>query len=238
MDNGNGIQPVMPVGGGSGLGDSLGSFGGIIGLLAVLGMIGNGGLFGNNANIGNDALAAAIAMGANRGYEPQYATQDFVQASNNFMSLVDQNRDLSAQISNGTAQSVAATNQVYHDIVGNLGDKYAELARDIAAVSSGVQQAIAHQNECCGSTKMMIADAGAKLSAQIAESKYDNALALAGLEQRLTAKMDANTIQTLRDQVDALRDQVNLSGVLRFPNAWTYGAGPFPPIFGGCCNNV
>lgn len=28
------------------------------------------------------------------------------------------------------------------------------------------------------------------------------------------------------------------SGMLRFPNSWSYGAGPFPPIFGGCGNAV
>lgn len=84
---------------------------------------------------------------------------------------------------------------------------------------------------------MMLADTGASLSAQIAQNKFDSAMQMAGMEARLTAKMDANTIQGLRDQVDSLRDQVNMSGVLRFPNSWSYGAGPFPPIF-GCCNQA
>ena len=55
----------------------------------------------------------------------------------------------------------------------------------------------------------------------------------------VTDGMDAGAIQALRDQVDSLRDQVNMSGVLKFPNTWSYGAGPFPPIYGcGCGGNI
>lgn len=122
---------------------------------------------------------------------------------------------------------------MYHDIVGNLGDKYTELARDIGNVGAGVQQAIANQNECCCATKMLIAETGAGLGAQIAQNKYENALALAGMEQRLTAKMDQNEITALRDQVQQLQLAQATSGMLRFPNNWSYAAGQFPPIFGG-----
>ena len=86
---------------------------------------------------------------------------------------------------------------------------------------------------------MMLADTGASLSAQISQNKYENAMALAAMEQRLTAKMDANEITRLRDKVQRLELGQATSGVLRFPNSWSYGAGPFPPIFapGGCGGN-
>ena len=213
MDNG-GITTgdLALMGGGGGFGNN---FLWIFGLLILLGMFnGNGFGFGGN----NGAVQADV----NRGFDNQ--------------NLQAQTRDILGAVTSGTAQSVAATNQVYHDIVGNLGDKYTELARDIAGVNAGVAQAIANQNECCCSTKMMIADAGASLSAQIAQNKYDNALALAGMEQRITSKMDANEIQSLRDQVAQLQMAQATAGMLRFPNSWTYGAGPFPPIFGGCAN--
>jgi hypothetical protein len=117
--------------------------------------------------------------------------------------------------------------------VGNLGDKYMELARDVAGVQGSVAQAIANQNECCCSTKLLISETGAGLAAQIAQNKYENALALAGLEQRLTSKMDQNEITALRDQIQQLQLAQATSGMLRFPNSWTYGAGYFPPISGG-----
>lgn len=181
----------------------------IFGLLILMAMMnGGGGFFGNG------------------GYRPQYATQDFVQNGFNFNDLQDQNRDISNLITAGTAQAVAATNQTFHDTLGALNDKYGELQRDIAALAVGQANQLAKSNECCCQTKMLIAEQGAALN-----------LALANMEGRLTAKMDANTIQDLRDKVGQLELAQATSGVLRYPNSWTYGAGPFPPLYGyGCAN--
>lgn len=181
----------------------------IFGLLILMAMMnGGGGFFGNG------------------GYRPQYATQDFVQNGFNFNDLQDQNRDISNLVTAGTAQAVAATNQTFHDTLGALNDKYGELQRDIAALAVGQANQLAKSNECCCETKMLIAENSAALN-----------LALANMEGRLTAKMDANTIQDLRDKVGQLELAQATSGVLRYPNSWTYGAGPFPPFFGyGCAN--
>ena len=179
-----------------------------------------GGGFGGLGGWGNGGGVTALNADMQRGFDAQ--------------NLQSQTRDILSAVTAGTAQSVAATNQVYHDIVGNLGDKYMELARDVANVGASVQQSIANQNECCCSTKMLIAETNAGLAAQIAQNKYENALALAGMEQRITAKMDQNEITSLRDQVSQLQLAQATSGMLRFPNSWSYGAGPFPPIF-GCC---
>lgn len=109
--------------------DSNDMFGlGGVGLLVILFFLMSGGFggFGNN----------------------QYATSNEVQRGfDNQNSMANQRETLSA-VTAGTAQSVAATNQVYHDMVGYVGDKYSELDRDILTVGSNVQQAIANQNEC------------------------------------------------------------------------------------------
>lgn len=181
----------------------------IFGLLILMAMMnGGGGLFGNG------------------GYRPQYATQDFVQNGFNFNDLQDQNRDISNLVTAGTAQAVAATNQTFHDTLGALNDKYSELQRDIAALAVGQANQLAKSNECCCETKMLIAENSAALN-----------LALANMEGRLTAKMDANTIQELRDKVGQLELAQATSGVLRYPNSWSYGAGPFPPFYGYGCPN-
>ena len=183
----------------------------IFGLLILMAMMnGGGGFFGNG------------------GYRPQYATQDFVQNGFNFNDLQDQNRDISNLVTAGTAQAVAATNQTFHDTLGALNDKYSELQRDIAALAVGQANQLAKSNECCCETKMLIAENSAALN-----------LALANMEGRLTAKMDANTIQELRDKVGQLELSQATAGVLRYPTSWSYGAGPFPPFYGyGCPNAV
>lgn len=225
MDNGTTMSPADVVALTNGGNGSFGGFEGIIYLALIAGLFGGFGGFGFGG--GN----AAAAMG--------YATQADMQRGFDAQNSMANQRETLAAVTAGTAQTVAATNQSFHDILGVLTDKYGELQRDIAGVAVQNAQTLGAINDCCTSTKMMIADAGANLSAQIAQNKFDNAIALAGLEQRITAKMDANEIQNLRDQVSALQMAQATAGVLRFPNQWTYGAGPFPPVFGGnpgCCN--
>lgn len=207
MDS-TGITPVMNMGD-----NGMNGFMGIFGLLILLGIL-NGG-FGGGFGGGN-GNSNAIQNDINRGFDNQ--------------NLQAQSRDILGAVSAGTAQSVAASNQVYHDIVNNLSDKYMELARDVAGVQGSVAQAIANQNECCCGTKLLISESTAGLSAQIAQNKYDNALALAGLEQRLTSKMDQNEITSLRDKIQSLEMAQATSGLLRFPNMWTFNGGVFPPV--------
>lgn len=212
--DGTSIQPVMPVGGEGGFG--LNGIGGIFALLILLGIFNGGnGIFGNNRN-----------------YE-QYATSSEVQRGFDTQNLNSQTSAILSAVNNGTAQAVAATNASFHDSLAAMQSLYNETARDIAGLSVGQANTLAQINECCCSTKQ-----------QIMQNDYNGAMRDAATNANFTAQIQGlkdminqNTIQGLRDQVDSLRDQVNMSGVLRFPQSWSYGAGPFPPIFGGCgCN--
>ena len=214
MDS-TGITPVMNM---NGDGFGLNGIGGIFALLILLGIFNGGGFFG-----GGNGNTNAVQNDINRGFDNQ--------------NLQAQTRDILSAVNSGTAQTVAATNATFHDNLSAMQSLYNETARDIAGLAVGQANTLARVNECCGSTKMLIADAGASLSAQIAQNKYENALALAGMEQRLTSKMDANEITSLRDQVQQLQIAQATSGMLKFPQSWSYGAGPFPPIF-GCCGQA
>ena len=207
MDS-TGITPVMNMGN-----DGMNGFMGIFGLLILLGIL-NGG-FGGGWGGGN-GNSNAIQNDINRGFDNQ--------------NLQAQSRDILGAVSAGTAQTVAATNQSFHDSLAAMQGLYNETARDIAALAVGQANMLANQNECCCSTKLLISETGAGLAAQIAQNKYDNALALAGLEQRLTSKMDQNEITALRDQIQQLQLAQATAGMLRFPNMWTYNGGVFPPV--------
>lgn len=206
-------------------GDGFGCGGGFIWAFLIFALLmGNGGFgFGGNGN-GN---ANAIQADVNRGFDNQ--------------NLQSQTRDILTAVNNGTAQSVAATNQVYHDIVGNLGDKYSELARDIAGVNASVQQAIANQNECCCSNKLLIAETGAGINANLAQNRFDAALNTAAINATTTAQtqkiLDAisqNKIEALQSKVNQLELQNVMAGVVKFPNAYTYNAGSGPFCNCGC----
>lgn len=191
--------------------DGMGSWNGMIWLFAILALMGGG--FGN---WGNNGFANAV------GYE-NLATSNEVQRGFDNQNSMANEREILSAVNSGTAQAVAATNQTFHDTVNALQDKYGELQRDIAGLSVGQANLLAKQNECCYNTNMLIQQTSA-----------DTNLALANMEARLSQKMDANKIDDLQRQVDKLQLDQATAGMLRFPNSWSYGAGPFPPIFGGC----
>lgn len=203
-------------------GDGFGSGGFIWAFLIFALLMGNGGFgFGGNGNGNSNAIQADV----NRGFDNQ--------------NLQAQTRDILTAVNNGTAQSVAASNQVYHDLANNFSDKYSELARDIASVNASVAQGIANQNECCCSTKMLIAETGAGINANISQNRFDAAMNTAAINATTTAQtqkiLDAiqqNKIDSLQNRVNQLETQNLMSGVVRYPSASTYNAGPSP--FCGC----
>lgn len=193
----------------------------------------NDGMGGNNAFFWIFALLLLGGLGNGGGlygggYRPQYATQDFVQNGFNFNDLQNQNRDIMNAITGGTAQAVAATQQAKYDNINVMKDVQMALSQQIADVKTMEQNILGNQNECCCSTKMLIAEQAANTNAQIAQNKYETSLQLAGLEQRLTAKLDANENQNLRARIQQLEMQQATAGVVRYPNAWTFNAGNFP----------
>ena len=191
-------------------GDGFGNgWGGMIWLFAILAMMGGG--FGWNGNGNGNAIQADV----NRGFDNQ--------------NLQAQTRDILAAVTNGTAQSVATTNQVYHDITNFVGDKYNELQRDIAGLAVGQANLLAHQNECC-----------CGLQRQIAQNNYDAAMRDAATNANITAQaqriIDAittNKIEAMQNRINQLELQNQLQGVVRYPNGWTYNAGN-SPFCGGC----
>jgi hypothetical protein len=199
-------------------GDCFGGGGFIWAFLIFALLMGNGGFgFGGNGN-GN---ANAIQADVNRGFDSQ--------------NLQNQTRDILTAVNNGTAQSVAASNQVFHDLSNNLSDKYSELARDVAGVNASIAQAIANQNECCCSQKMLIAETGAGINANLAQNRFDAAMNTAAINATTTAQtqkiLDAisqNKIEALQGKVNQLELQNAMSNVVRYPNAYTFNAGPGP----------
>lgn len=175
-----------------------GGFGGMGGSwLAILFLII---LFGGNGGFGNNAFANAI------GYENLATSNEVQRGFDNQNSLANQREIL------------AATNQVYHDIVGFVGDKYSELDRDVLAVGGSIQQAIANQNQCCCNTLRAIDSV-----------KFDNAQNTS----KILEAMAQNKIEALQGKVNQLELQQAVAGVVRYPNGWTYNAGT-SPFCGGC----
>ena len=215
MDNGStGIMPVMPIGG-NGYGD-FGGGGFWIFALLILAMMG-----GNGFGWGNNGFANAI------GYE-NLATSNEVQRGFDNQNLQAQTRDILAAVNAGTAQTVAATNQTFHDSLMAMQNLYNETERDIASLSVGQANILAKQNECCCETKQLIM-----------QNNYDGAIRDAATNANFTAQIQSVKDMIAQDKIEALQNQVNqlqlaqaTNNVLRYPNSWTYNAGMSP--FCGC----
>lgn len=201
-----------------------GGFGGMGGSwLAILFLII---LFGGNGGFGNNAFANAI------GYENLATSNEVQRGFDNQNSMANQ-REILAAVNSGTAQSVAATNQVYHDIVGYVGDKYSELDRDILTVGAGVQQAIANQNQCCCDTKMLISETAAQNRYDALKNTNEINAVTIGQTQKILDALAQSKIEALQGKVAQLELANQLSGVVRYPNGWTYNAGQ-APFCNGC----
>ena len=200
-------------------------------------------LAGNGSNSWNDSsfmwvLALLILAGGGNGfgfggYQPQYATQDFVQNGFNFNDLQDQNRDLMGAITSGTAQAVAATNQAKYDNINVAKDIQAALGSQLSDIRTGQVTALANQNECCCNTLRAIDNIS-----------YQNAMNTASINETTTAQaqkiIDAitgNRMADMQNQINDLQLQNALAGVLRYPNSWAYNAGTNPFCTNNCgCN--
>lgn len=216
MDNGTlSASDVALLSGGGGLGGGLGGGGAIIFVIAIIILfmfMGNGG--NNNNNLDQDI---------NRGFDSQ--------------NLQAQTRDILGAVTNGTAQTIAASTQNATNAINAIKDGNAALIREFGNVETALTALDGNMRNCCCDVKQLIQATSSATDALVAQSKYDTSMQMAQMEARLTAKMDANEIQNLRDQVSQLQLAQATNGMLRFPNQWAYGAGPFPPIFGGCCGN-
>ena len=125
---------------------------------------------------------------------------------------------------------LAATNQVYHDITGYVGDKYAELDRDVLGIGSTLQQVMANQNQCCCSTLRAIDGvnyANAQNTAAI------NANTTAAVQKVLDA-ITENKIEALQGKINQLELNNAVAGVVRYPTTFSYNAGQSPFCNGGC----
>ena len=187
---------------------------------------------------GNNGFANAI------GYENLATSNEVQRGFDNQNSMANQ-REILAAVNDASARGIATTNQVYHDIVGYVGDKYDELARDIYGVGTAVQQGIANQNECCCQTKLLIQDVAANTNANIAQSRYDAAMNTASINANTTAQvqkvLDAitgNRMADMQQQINDLQLQNQLASVVRYPNN-TFYAVPSPCFNTGCgCGNI
>lgn len=165
------------------------------------------------------------------GYE-NLATQAQVDRGFDTQNMMANQRETLAAVNAGTAQTVAATNQTFHDTLNAMQGLYSELQRDAAANALSISDLRANQSECCCNTLRAIDNVN-----------YANALNTAAINETTTLQtqkiLDAiagNRMADMQSQINQLQLQQAVAGVVRYPNASTYYAGtnPFCACGYGC----
>ena len=204
MDS-TGITPVMNMGNDGGFG--LNGLGGIFALLILLGIF-NGGFGGFGGNAGTATLDASMQ----RGFDTQ--------------NLQAQTAGILNAVTSGTAQGIAASTQNAANAITAIKDGNASLIREFGNVETALTALGGNMQNCCCS-----------ILRDIDSVNYNGAINTAAINANTTAQIQGlkdmlyqNKIETLQGQVSALQLQAATSNVLRFPNAWTYAGGVFPPV--------
>lgn len=179
-------------------------------------------------NWGNNGFQNAI------GYENLATSNEVQRGFDNQNSMANQ-RDILAAVQGNALQGMQNSNQNTQYITGQVMDKYNELERDIHGIAMTQQAAIANQNDCCCSTKMLISDLASQ--ARYDSAMQNNATIQAIREEGAATRsmMQDNKIEALRDKVNGLELQNAMNGVVRYPMSTAYNAGYNP--FCNCGNN-
>lgn len=195
------------------MGDNNGTFGGggllLVVILFLFFVMFRGGWGGNQGDYGQHATAA---------------TQQEILYGQHFGQINDRLTNLG----NGICS-------LGYDMQGSIG----QLGKEIALGQSGLTQTVMgtgndlsrQLGDCCCEQRLGIANLGAQMDRQTCD--ITTAIKAEGAATR--ALLQENTIQALRDQINDLRMDNRMAGVVRYPNGLAYNAGPSP--FCGCCGN-
>ena len=190
----NGITPVMNLGTGDGLGGTSAFFW-VFALLVL--MSGGFGGFGGNGN--TNSLSADMQ----RGFDNQ--------------NTMAQTRDILSAVTNGTAQTIAASTQNATNAINAIKDGNASLIREFGNVETALSGLAGQMQQCCCETLRSIDGVNYNTTVQI---------------QKVLDAISGNRMADMQNQINALQLQNAMCGVLRFPTAWTYAGGVFPPVSG------
>ena len=184
--------------------------------------IGDGGTFGGNGFMGIFGLLILLGIlnggfggfGGNAAAQ-QYATRDQVQNGFDTQNLQAQTRDILGAVTSGTAQTIAASTANATNAINAIKDGNAALIREFGNVETALTALGGKQQECCCAQLRAIDGVNYNTTVQI---------------QKVLDALSANRMADMQSQINALQLQAATSNVMRFPNAWTYAGGVFPPV--------
>lgn len=160
------------------------------------------GLFnGGGFGFGGNGNTNALSADMQRGFDNQ--------------NTMAQTRDILSAVTNGTAQGIAASTQNASNAINAIKDGNAALIREFGNVETALTGLAGKQQECCCSILRAVDGANYNTTVQI---------------QKVLDAIAGNRMADMQNQINQLQLQNAMTGVMRFPNAWTFNGGVFPPV--------
>ena len=189
------------------------------GITPVMNM-GNDGGFGLNGLGGIFALLILLGIfnggfGGGFGNNGVNTLNADMQRGFDNQNLQAQTRDILGAVTSGTAQGIAASTQNASNAITAIKDGNASLIREFGNVETALTGLAGQMQECCCSQLRAIDGVNYNTTVQI---------------QKVLDAIAGNRMADMQNQINALQLQNAMSGVMRFPNAWTYAGGVFPPV--------
>ena len=147
---------------------------------------------------------------------------------------------------NGRGNAVTEADLCNANSFSELKSAVARNADGISGMYTGLQNGLSNLGyetlRNFNTLQAQLADCCCTIQRGIDSVNYNGAINTSNIiqaQERGTQKiLDAicgNRMADMQSQINQLQLQAALCGVVRYPNAITYGAGP-SPFFGGCCN--
>ena len=118
-------------------------------------------------------------------------------------------------VNNGTAQTIAASTQNAANAITAIKDGNANIIREFGNVETALTAMGGQMQNCC-----------CEVLRSIDASNYNTTTQI----QKVLDAIAGNRMADMQNQINKLELQNATAGMLRFPSAWTYAGGVFPPI--------
>ena len=192
---------------------------GTTGITPVMPMGGDGG-FGLNGLGGIFALLVLLALfnGGGFGFGGNGNVNSLnadMQRGFDQQNTMYQTGNILTAVNNGTAQTIAASTQNAANAITAIKDGNASIIREFGNVETALTAMGGQMQNCCCETLRAIDGVNLNTTVQI---------------QKVLDAIAGNRMADMQNQINALQLQNATANVLRFPNAWTFNGGIFPPV--------
>ena len=192
---------------------------------------GNNGMFGNDfMGIFGLLILLGIMNGGFGGFgggNQQYVTRDQVQNGFDNLNAADTARDILNAVTTAGTNGIAATKEAQYETISVIKDAQVASTREFGILEAKGDGILAKLNECC--CGILRGQDAIKYDAL--KNKDELSERMNGMERRIMEKLTEDKFARMQAEIDALRLDKALCGVVRYPTSVTYDAGTWP--FGG-----